>query len=39
LLKARLLLDPKTQVKLSKLLRAVLKHVPSSIGLTLSRDE
>jgi len=38
-LKARLLLDPKTQVKLSKLLRAVLRHVPSSIGLTLSRDE
>lgn len=37
-LKARLVLDPKTRVRLSKLLTAVLRHVPNSVGLALSCD-
>jgi len=36
--RSRLLLDPGARVRLSKLLAAVLRHVPSSIGLMLSHD-
>jgi len=36
--RAELLLDPEARVRLSKLLTAVLRHVPSSIGLSLSRE-